>query len=717
MLALPNLSSQALVEMAAPWDYQPEQPIQDMIRKNKKMRDIWANNPQTRHQFYSFNEGMNPLQRISAERDDGEGNPIRSQGAMAVDFDSPQTREKAIEYAKNCIYVPNKLERTLSGNWRAVWGYERELLFPSTKVYIHYQKKFPEFAFDPSRVMPGFDKNAWESPNRMWTNGCEWIHLHDTLIPAAITQGWMVQACKTFKFTEQEFGPAIPLELVKEELAKKYPRFHEWEGDFIEQSQGPTFWVTGSTSPKSAIVRETGMQTFAAHAAKGFYRWADLLGIDFVRQFEAKRMGIAVEGIYFDGVNYWYKSSGGLWQPWSQGDTELHLQQQRGLSKKVDSTGATLIKQALSFIHENQRVSAALPLVYKDEGLVRFENETRLNISDVKVLPPSAEPGVYGPDGNFPFLSAVLKMFPEGRPFDTNMSWLHRAYKAGYDREPCLGQVLFICGPKGQGKTFWVTGVVAALLGGMKDATVLLSGDANFNSDMFAKPLWVLDDGTPSADNTTRIRYSHTIKRIAANRRWHVNGKYEKPYDIDYFGRTIVVMNADANSIRLLPDTTLSNRDKLIFIQTVPHDVVVFGTAKEIKEILDRELPYFARYVLDWKIPDYIQGQNRFGIQEYQDPNLLDIAEQMNPMEEAVELLEMWGREYFMEVAPDAKTWEGRFSDLHQCFVTRIEYDRMWRAVRAQNPVKLNYLIERKFIERDPNDISRLIIRREVFNV
>jgi hypothetical protein len=693
MYSLPNLSSQALTRGILPWDYKPEGAIPEQVRKDKKLRDTWINNPQTKHQVYTFNEGINANLRISEERVDGGGNPIRCEYAAVADYDSAQPLERVSEYAKSLPYMPNRIERTLSGNWRFVWWYEEEILFPSHKFHKHFKKAFADFAFDVARGMVGFDQKAWESPNRMWTNGCEWHAVHDEPIPAAVTRGWLVKASASFKFTVKEFGPSIPLEEVKAALEAKYESFKKWDVDFVLNAQGPTFWIDGSTSPKSAIVREQGIQTFSAHAAKGFYSWADLLGIDFVKNYQAEEVGRAVENIFFDGHDYWRRSLNGLWQNFDKAATILHLEMSRGLSSKIGPDGKSPIKAALEYIHNVQRVVEAGPTIYRPSGLLFQNGSYRLNTCDVKVLAPAEGPAeVWGPTGNFPWLSKASEIAPAGIAHTTFIAWQARAYQHAYRQEPVAGQVLFLCGPAAVGKSLWNREIMGRMFGGFAEANSFLSGDDIFNREMFYSGFWCLDDGTPSANAAKRQIYSHILKRIAANSFFRVNGKFLQASLVEWLGRLCVTCNDDEESIKLMPDATVSNKDKLILIRTTKTAPIVWPTDKEIKEILDRELPHYCRYLLDYEIPAEVRGANRYGIKPHHDPSLLEISEQASPLDSFHMIVKLWLEHHFNE-NPEASYWEGTAIELHRNLLIDPFHEKMMRGYSITSaPGRMRFL-------------------------
>ena len=78
---------------------------------------------------------------------------------------------------------------------------------------------------------------------------------------------WQFETSKSADF--RGLGPEIPLTTVFEEVQKVWPD-HQWPGEFVEGSRGPTFWDPGGQhkTTNSAIVRDTGMQVF--NMPKGF---------------------------------------------------------------------------------------------------------------------------------------------------------------------------------------------------------------------------------------------------------------------------------------------------------------------------------------------------------------------------------------------------------------------------------------------------------------
>lgn len=662
MFFLRNLSSSQIHTGIAPWEFQPEEPIPDIVRKDKAARDAWINAPSTKHCVYTLHQGSVPNARISAPRTDGEGNPIHSSFGLVADYDAPMPEDAVLKLARKLPYPPNWIEKTLSGNWRYVWLFEEPVVWPSHDFARHFFKRFSSFAFDPGAGSAGFDRGAWEAIERLWTNSCDWRKVQDAPIPSIIAHGWLIKASESFKFDGKEMGPTIPLEVVATELEKRFPRFAEWPGEFTLASQGPTFWVDASTSPKSAIVRETGMQTFSAHAVKGFYSWRDLLGDAFVKDYEARSAAEAVEGIYWDGKQYWFANGSGHWRGHEKADLALMLKVRRGVSNKPDKSGVSAIERAIQHIHEHQYIEGAAPFVFQPTGIIVRHGLRFLNISTRRVLQPAPEP--CGPE-RFPLLDRYFAGLMRNDEQSLWLrGWIYVGYEGAYFLRPIPGQVLFLAGPANVGKTLLNRGILGRIFGGFAEPHSFVSGTDSFNSELFDVGFWPIDDGSTSSD-PRKARYMwEQFKRFSAQNTFRCNEKFRKASLVEWAGRVCVTCNADPESIRQIPDLSISNRDKVILLRTAEKPPIEFPPRHELDEILDRELPFFLRHLLDWKMPDAIRGDSRFILKPYADPTLVEVSHQSSPTAGFAEILADWKEDYFNVRNPKAEYWEGSAAKL-----------------------------------------------------
>jgi hypothetical protein len=214
--------------------------------------------------------------RLRVKTGTDEGNPPRFCYALVGDFDHPLADAEVIELCKACSTVPNWIEKTLSGNWRVVWLFESPIPVVSFEWMTKFLKAFDKFGFSLTGLLPGLDEKAFTNPTRYWTNSGQWTKLNPNPISENVTAGWVIKFNTTYNFSRED-AVNIPFDVIIPALKEKYAAgFAEWPGDFVVGSQGPTFWVPASKSPKSAIVHEGGIYTFSGNASQSFYTWADL---------------------------------------------------------------------------------------------------------------------------------------------------------------------------------------------------------------------------------------------------------------------------------------------------------------------------------------------------------------------------------------------------------------------------------------------------------
>lgn len=659
--ALPNLCTRAVTPCPTPWTFQA--PIPDAVKgkENKKARDKWINQPSTQHQVYTAFEGFIPNERIRDAKASDEGNPPLRMHAFVADFDAPVSLEEisaGIERLKG--FTPNYLERTLSGNARLIWIFEKPVSFPN----LRFCKEFLSLALKRGRfdqVVVGLDVPAWENPNRLWSNSCDWLQIDpDARIPHGLLNGWIVEVAEKHVWRRDRGAIDIPLPVVQEKLLDLYPAFKDkWTGEFVEGAQGPSFWVEGSESPKSAIVKPTGLFTFAAHAVKPFYSWTDLLGKDFVDKYAAEAMGKAVEGIYHDGKVYFRRDGYGNWKAFSKEDTQSHLHIDRGLSSTKDGSSPSEVARAIQYIQNWQGINGAAPFVFSPPGIIMKNGFKFLNTHTRQVLQPAAGPSLWGQEGKFPWVSAFFDQFFSS-PIQLTyfLAWLSRFYKGAYHLDLESGQAVIILGVPGKGKTMLSQGLIPKLMGGHADAEQFLMGESDFNSQLFESALWTIDDNSVTTDAARIRRFSALFKKMAANTSFTYHEKFRVPCAVDWLGRVLVTANDDEESVRIVPDLSISILDKLMLFRARTNSTTVFPVRSQMIQILDRELPHFARFLLEHQIPDELIGEARYGIKAYHDPLILQTADQSSRTAVFVEMLEDWRDRFFAENA-GATYWQG----------------------------------------------------------
>lgn len=664
MFFLRNLSSTS-VERGNPWEFTKLDlvPAECLGKEGKSARTDWATAPLTDFHCYSLWEGVNSNLRIRGPGNskDDEGNPPRYQHGVAIDYDFPLTEAEIEAGIARMEIKPNWRETTLSGHCRLIWLFAKPILMPSYGFAVSWSLQLDQII--PFRNLAGIDEGALKAPERYFTNGCRWQQINPLPVPHALVIGHLVRVSAKFDFRGPEFGMSIPLDVVAAQLKLKYPKFAEWPGDFTLDAMGPSFWIDGSESPRSAIVWETGLQTFAGHATKGFYNWPELIGGDFCAKFKTEQMGTAVTGIFYDEKHYFSKNSQGIWCIDPKENIVGLLKQERGLSdvkRKGDTT--TEVERGLVYIQRNQRIKTAAPFAFYPEGLITVLGERVLNTHTRKALAPAPEPGP------FPWIAKFLETF-----FSTEeqlmyfLSWFAYYYKACYFRAPRSGHCIFIAGGTSVGKTFLNRGIIGGVVGGFCEANQFLLGEDTFNAELFDCGLWCIDDASIATDFKSHKRFSEMVKRVVANPSIRCNGKFLKANTVAWQGRIVITLNTDAESVRMLPDMDLSLREKISIFRTAEVAQVPFMTQDKMEEMLARELPFLCRYLLDFQTPpECISADPRFGVKNYLEASLVNTANQSSISGTFGEILEEFCRAYFVEREPHADKWEGTALQLHK---------------------------------------------------
>jgi hypothetical protein len=615
LLAIKNLSSSQAAE-CDPWNVTSSAP--------PKME--W-NKPDVEHCFYSGLEGL-----IQSVRIDTKNNPAVFLHWLVADYDGQIDQHMRDTVLERCgDFKPQYLCRTFSGGARLLWKLEQP--FPlhkndlTAKLLKHVQKKLKL-----SKLLVGLDTAAFEDPAKYYEAGTDWVHLSDDGVPAPFMMQWAIES--THNYAWKKLCPSIPMELIAAEVEKQYPG--QWQGDFEVGVRGVRFWDPSADNETAAVIRESGMQCFTGGQA--FVPWSAILGGKFVRQFQADQIGGAVSEVYFDGREYWTQLANGQWQASNKSDLALHLKVERGLSATVPrGSTSSEVDQALHRIQKQQCIVCAAPLIHRPKGIVYLDGFRVLNTSNVTVFQPSEKTDI-DPATDFPWLQNYFSTFFDPvEQLDYFYAWLRRWYASALDGKMLPGQASFFAGVPNTGKTLLSTLILSRTFGGHIDASSFLSGEDGFNSHLFNSAVWAVDDVVPLTDNKSHLKFSALIKKMAANRTFSVREKYRVDKLIEWNGRVVVTCNTDPESIRILPDVDLSNRDKINLFRVADRDT--FSFPKNVSEIIQAELPFFLRWLLDWTPPDKVLGDSRYGVQTYCEASLFEAARHSSSAYSFLEIL------------------------------------------------------------------------------
>jgi len=652
--AIKNHVTQSLFP-AVPWEYQFPTPVSDDVRKDKEKRQAWYRSPATEHQFYTFSEPHNPNQRASKD------NPVRLIHGFAVDYDLSQPTDYILaQIEKRMKIKPSWLEVSLGGNFRLVWLFEVPLKVHSN----NYAVKLLSSAVDwlNLKTFPGFDEGAFCDPNRTLANGGVWTNLGNPPISEGALTLFAMEVTKDYTFEENRSDILIPLDKVEAAVREKYPNL-SWPGEWSLEAQGPSFWIPGSQSPMSAIIKEHGMITFAAHADKAFYTWGEIVGKEFVEQYRGDTYAKIRSQFFSDAKGgYWFLNplDNQFRLLKSVANLRNMLAVDYRISEKAQKGEPSPMNQVVSEIDKN-RIDGVAPVLFKPRGMVEFDGRRVLNTSSVRAVQPAEGPQVWGPEGNFPTISDILdKLFSPREPqLDYFLAWHQRFYASAQQGALRQGHTLFLVGGTGIGKTLVNIHLIGASVGGSSDGGYSLANGGEFTSQLFEKAHIRIDDLLMGESPETQGRFAQGVKKYSANTRHTFHKKFEVPVDIDWRGRLVVTLNKDYPSMRTLGSIdSESMHDKICVFQCADKRDVPLPPSHILEPAIERELPFYLRWLFDWKIPAHITPDPRFGFVAYRNQEVIIQNTQTSNSAPIKELVVQAMETYFQD-HKDAEVWQG----------------------------------------------------------
>ena len=674
----------------------------------KEQFSAWATNPTTDYCFFSTLSGTSANLRIS------QTNPPRWIYGMVADYDAElsATEMETLLARCNAHCMPSFACRTFSGNARLVWCFAERIPWFNQQAWDLFAKKFIKEAH-VKRLLPGYDDKSTESA-QVFALGGEWVPVApDGVLPSQnLLLHWVEQATKRVKWGHE--GVTIPLEALQEEVALRFG--DRWKGPFEVGARGCRFWDPTSDNDTGAIVRPTGMQCFTGD--QPFVPWFQIFGGDFVKQFAADRIGHAIAEIWFDGDKYWMKAAAGHWVGYTKQDIALHLEVTLGLANAKDGDETSEVKRALAAIQLTRRIDGAVPLPGMQEGVIHYNGSDFLNT--IRVRPVAPVPGTLTAEQvreGCGFTLELLDRLLGPEQYGHFIAWLKRFYVSHYERKPLPGQVIVLAGSVAVGKTFTSNVIIGRLMGGHSDGSDYLMGRTQFNRDLMGVPVITVDDSTPTASATYLNAFTAMLKRVAANHSMQFNAKFRDTYLLPNSGRTIVTCNADPESLRILPDTDQNVLDKVLLFLAEPA-AADFTFPADAAAQVTRELPYFARYLIELEVAPQYLADTRFGVAPFYHPELLGTARSSNATHSFKELLDLFLADYFA-VNVDAENWTGSSTQILQEMLLN---EGLKEIARKLAPVAvgraLGQLMGQDYpIHQDRSSAARTwVIEREILN-
>jgi hypothetical protein len=657
--------------VAEPWTLTPY--AYDEYMTKPQIQALWRR-PDFRHHFLTGFEGQTESVFVSAEV---KNRPVKMH-CLIVDYDATLSDE-TITYVRKyqpCDYVPSWIVTTVSGHARLIWDFESPISFSNdNQIKAFLQQLARRLAL--SRWLPGLDLKCLKSPYQCYELGNKWEKIADYKIPTLLLQNWLLDASKGISLlSPEESKIEIPIEIVAEEVEKRFPG--RWKGEFKVGARSLRFWDPSADNETAAVVCPEGMVCFTGPSP--FMTWKSIFGPAFVEQYEAAKSASVLKKTLWDERNFWLQLDDENWERFDSGSYTRWLKCQ-GLSGKPEAPGqASEVEQVLTQLQIHCRIRGALPFIYHPHGPMIYRGERVLNISRVRVLQPMP-PGIFHdfPSAikTFPFVWAYLSQFldlVDGRPIQLTylLNWIKHFYETGYYQRPSPGHAIVLAGRRSKGKSFFATVLLGKLMGGSDDGSDYLVKGSQWSNQLAKWPIAVVDDDQGSVSSEGHAQFSALVKKLVANQRLSYNGKYEATGQVDWNGRVVIACNDDPESLRLLPSLDASISDKISLLRINPDSKFVFpGDREKTQRILDEELPFFARFLLDMPYTkEWIDARDtRYHLRPFYHQDLLAYASRGASSYTVFEYIVNFLDAYRLE-KPSEKVWRGTATQLLQLIVT-----------------------------------------------
>jgi hypothetical protein len=679
--AIKNLRSNDAFELGGkPWEATiPARPGLSASATKEAYR-TWCSDQNTDWIFYTFAEGLTPSLRVS------ENNPVKFQHGIIADYDSVvglEDAKKLVEDNSPTGLTPTAISRTFSGGVRLVWEFEEPLMLDNKVLYeafMHYAAKELRL----KKLLPHFDETSLKS-NQLFEIGSEWAAFPGSApISSNAIHHWLAESALKAKKVSNDTA-TIPYEKISAEIEKQFPG--KLSGTIQEGLRVPLFWIDDGIDRIGAVLGEHGVICFSDRAGKSFVPWVEILGKKFVSDYEAERTGAAAADFWYDGRSYWVKDNE-LWCRLVSEEMGRRLKVLYKLSSKNGSKDtASEVDKAMVAIQQAKRVQNVAPFIYNPTEIVEFNGLKYLNTSQRKMMEPASQ------DGDFPWLKKFLvspgiwddAVDHNGvKQSDYFLAWLKRFWESGRAGRLLSGQMVFIAGDAGQGKTFLSSFIMGQISGGHSDASGYLLGGGDFNKELVEVGVWSVDDGMATIDGTSRKTFSANVKKVVAQTDILYHPKFQDATKMPWQGRVIVTCNTDEESLSIVPTTDNSITDKLMLFKLgawYPE----FPPNHIIEAQVKAELPFFLRWLESWNPPKSIMagaGRSRYGVNSFHHPEILahsqSLAAATHLREDLDALRHMKDSPMFQETKNE---WEGTSGDLlrvgREFFATRASAAQM----------------------------------------
>ena len=692
--SLPNLATDKVEPLDSPWDVKVPPEIMNLPKTDYKKR--WTS-PNSKHWLLLMSSGQNPEYAVSA------GNQASVLYGFAADYDGALTDDwiETITKKPQSRWSPAYWSRSQSGKLHLFWFFEREFAVTGNRHASDLLKIVSRKIKAPLWGV-GYDPSC-ENVTQVMDIGYDWHEFREggAVISNEELIAWDAALFEQSAKNMVEEVVDIPFDVVKEEIKKRdWPV--QPPLDLRVGTRCVRFWDASADNTTGAQVVKDGIRVYTPHD-NGFKSWRSLLGAAFCEQYTAKSQAPFMEDTtYVHTKDEYWRFFRNDTPPHYERRTEKVLRRdllkEARLSARVPK-GEELseLDRMLYAISRKNGVDQVAPVLYRPSGRISVPSiGSVLNTSLVTVTKPAARvasvspadlakypgcPQEYKDDPlvcawdnpfavqGFPHIHRLLTAFfmksnvsyrawsragyplhgPAGERLpqlaDVQLvhliSWMSHFYlnAARMSQNPGRGQALIIAGPAGTGKSFFGRQLLSKLMGGSTDAEKFYLEGSRFNSGIVSSPVHLVDDKLGAKSQRTRLQFTESLKIVVANAVLRYEAKFGSAMEsVPWAGRVVILANDDAQSLSVMPDLDMSTRDKFMMLK-LGGAQFDWGTDAENQMWLSEELPYFARFLLGWKIPLAVRD-DRFGVRAVQHNDMAQASAENGLTQILIEVLE-----------------------------------------------------------------------------
>jgi hypothetical protein len=336
---------------------------------------------------------------------------------------------------------------------------------------------------------------------------------------------------------------------------------------------------------------------------------------------------------YFRLGNRWQKASG-------SGEINRTLRMEYGIKFKRKDGEVSEVDRVLHHCFRENNVCLAFQSIsgYK-AGIHTILGKKILCTSEMQLLEPRnvACPTIMS------FLRCFTNCKRSPEQLDLLLSWLSVQIKDLYaiyrDGVPisetrAIGQILFLIGPSGGGKSFFANNILKAMFNGIvADPFQFLNNrDNRFNSELFSSPLLLCDDAIGSPKNDDRKAHAQKLKGLMSGSPIRHEAKGKEALSITPYWRIVYLMNDDEYSFNAFPDTIDGFRERAIALKVGSEKWQGFDEESRGATVLviRDEIPGFIHFLLNYEIPNHLFHE-RFGCKPYLHPDVESASFERTP--------------------------------------------------------------------------------------